>query len=443
MSMTETLLPKSYHAAVERWRDLYLPDHAFLEASWEKHFPREPRPKLCALRECGMCGVVECGERKGEAKYTRVAEMPEEQARHLFAMIRAQASTEFGSIQQHQLTLSRARDEEEQVWVLRMMADELRHGYQMLHLLVEDDWSAATGRGATDLVEEILSIRTGDHVLGAFNIDFDSFVDNIVFCALIDRVGKFQLAMQRVSAYSPMAESMPQMLREEAFHLAAGVVPMRRWVERAARGSVEIGLGMLQKVLAKWVPRGLEMFGDERGGGSNVRWGLKPAKNAEAQEAYYLELGKVVRDLNLRYLRARLPGLSLADAEALLARLEEGRGSERGIRFDELLRLPHREFFRRRGVPAFRMVGLDGEPYTDRDEYVRHLARVLPESYLAGRDFHDYLQQLDRVVRGELEPGKAAAQSPSLRRVGGVCPCSRAVRWVVDEPAPSSGTMAV
>ena len=79
-------------------------------------------------------------------------------------------------------------------------------------------------------------MNTGSHVLGAFNIDFDSFVDNVVFCALIDRVGKYQLAMQKISAYKPMAESMPQMLREEAFHLAAGVVPMRRWVTKAAQG---------------------------------------------------------------------------------------------------------------------------------------------------------------------------------------------------------------
>ena len=65
------------------------------------------------------------------------------------------------------------------------------------------------------MVEDILSMQTGSHVLGAFNIEFDSFVDNVVFCALIDRVGKYQLSMQRISAYKPMAESMPKMLREE------------------------------------------------------------------------------------------------------------------------------------------------------------------------------------------------------------------------------------
>ena len=435
MSMTEAQLPKPFHSAVERWRDLFLPDYGFLMEHWDRYFPREPRFKLCAFRECGMCGTIECGERRGEPKHTSAAGMVPEQAGHLFAAVRAQASTEFGSIQQHQLTLSRAQEEEEQAWILRMMAEELRHGYQMLHLLVEDDWSAvAGGKSATDLVEEILQMRTGSHVLGAFNVDFDSFVDNVVFCALIDRVGKYQLAMQKVSAYSPMAESMPQMLREEAFHLAAGVVPMRRWVEKAARGSVFISLEMLQKVIDKWVPRGLEMFGDERGGGTNVRWGLKPMVNAEAQEQYYQEIVKMVRDLDLRYVRARVPELAPAEADALLARLLAGGDAERGIRREDLLTVPHKDFFRRRGIPAFRLIGRDGETFASRDEYVRHLTRVLPESYLAGRDFREFLEQLDRVVAGELTPEKAAAHMPALRRVGGVCPCSKAVRWVVDEP---------
>ncbi|HBL26219.1 MAG TPA: hypothetical protein DD490_05220, partial [Acidobacteria bacterium] len=84
----------------------------------------------------------------------------------------------------------------------------------MLHLLVEDDWSSVSKESSADLVEGILSMNTGSHLLGAFNVDFDSFIDNVVFCGLIDRVGKYQLAMQKVSAYQPMAESMPEMLRE-------------------------------------------------------------------------------------------------------------------------------------------------------------------------------------------------------------------------------------
>jgi 1,2-phenylacetyl-CoA epoxidase catalytic subunit len=437
MSLKTVNLPKSFHDAVVRWQETYLTDYDFLLENWDKHFPNDPRFQLCAYRQMGMCAEIECGDFKGQPKHTRASAMLPEQAHHVLGAIRAQASTEFGSIQQHRLTLARAQDEEEQFWILRMMAEELRHGYQMLHLLAEDDWSSVSKDTSADMVEEILSMTTGSHVLGAFNIDFDSFVDNVVFCALIDRVGKYQLSMQKMSAYQPLAESMPQMLREEAFHLASGVVPMRHWVTSAATGEGLVSMEMLQRAINKWLPRGLEMFGDERGGGTNVRFGLKPMKNAEAQAAYREEVGKMVADLNMRYVRARLPELSLADAGQVLARFEAGE-TVSGVRPEELLRLPHPEFFRRRGVPAFTMAGFAGEPFSDLHAYVEHLERNLPEAYRASHDFKDYVETLGKVVRGELTVKAAVSQSPTLRRVGGACPCSKAVRWVVEEPAAAA-----
>jgi len=433
MKARTATLPKKYHDAVLKWRDTFLPDYDFLMESWEKHFPNEPRFQLCAYREMGICSEIECGEHEGKPKHTRAADMAPEQAGHLFGAIRAQASTEFGSIQQHRLTLARAQSEEEQVWILRMMAEELRHGYQMLHVLHEDDWSCVSKESTSDLIDDILSMTTGSHILGAFNIDFDSFVDNVVFCALIDRVGKYQLAMQKISAYKPMAESMPQMLREEAFHLAAGVVPMRRWATQAAQGEVYVTMEMLQKAINKWLPRGMEMFGDERGGGTNVRYGLKPMKNAEAQKLYYEEVEKLLTDVNKRYVRARLPKLSLAEADKVVRRVLDGDTVE-GIRPEDLLRIPHPEFFRRRGVPAFRRIGHDGTELETVDDYLKHLRDHLPESYLAGRDFRDYTDTLREVASGEVSAADAARRMPTLRRVAGACPCSKSVRWVVDEP---------
>ena len=434
MSVRTTTLPKKYHDAVTKWRETFIPDYDLLMENWEKFFPTEPKFQLCAYRQMGMCTEIECGDDKGKPKFTRASDMKAEQAHHLFGAIRAQASTEFGSIQQHRLTLARAQEEEEQFWILRMMAEELRHGYQMLHLLVEDDWSSVTQESRADLVEGILSMNTGSHILGAFNVDFDSFIDNVVFCGLIDRVGKYQLAMQKVSAYQPMAESMPQMLREEAFHLAAGVVPMRRWVTAAAKGGTFITMQDLQKAFNKWVPRALEMFGDERGGGSNVRMGLKPMKNAEAQKNYVEEIGKLVRDLNVRFLRARVERLNHGESEAALDRILAGETFE-GIRREDLLHLPHAEYFRRRGVPAFKMVGFDGEVFTDHVSYLGHLVKTLPESYRASRDFKEYVEALTQVAEGKLKPEEAAGKMPSLRRVGGACPCSKSVRWVADDPA--------
>lgn len=441
MNARTASLPKPFHDAVVRWRQTYLPDYDLLLDRWDRFFPNEPRFELCAFRELGMCDTVECGDMTGKPKATRAADLMPEQSHHVFGAIRAQASTEFGSIQQHRLTLSRAQEEEEQFWILRMMAEELRHGYQMLHLLVEDDWSCVTQESKAEVVEGILGMTTGSHILGAFNIDFDSFVDNVVFCALIDRVGKYQLAMQRISAYKPMAESMPQMLREEAFHLAAGVVPMRRWVTKAARGDVYITMEMLQKAINKWLPRALEMFGDERGGGTNVRYGLKPMKNAEAQRQYYEEVEKLVRDLNMRYVRARVKKVALAEAEKLLDRIAAGETVE-GVAPEELLRLPHPDYFRRRGVPAFTTAGWDGKPVADFKAYTRHLAATLPESYLAGIDFREHLDALGKVQQGELTIEQATRQTPALRRVAGACPCSKGVRWVIDEPSAAGAAAA-
>jgi 1,2-phenylacetyl-CoA epoxidase catalytic subunit len=433
MNVEQTSLPKRFHDAVVHWQRHNFPDYGLLPENWQTYFPNDPEFCLCAKMEIGMGDTIEVGDKKGERRMTKPSEMGEEPAKHLLAIIRAQASTEFGSIQQHEGTLARAQDDEDRFWVLRVMAEELRHGYQMFHLLVSQDWSSVSGQKAEEMVEEILSMQTGSHVLDAFNLEYDSFVDNVVFAAVIDRVGKYQLSMQKVCAYKPFAQSMPPMLREEAFHLAAGVIPLRRWVQRAAEGNELISTQAIQRSFNKWLPRGLEMFGHEKGGDSNIRFGFKNMKNAEAQALYYEEVRKMIADLNQRYLRARLPKLSPEEAERLADRLMKDGGRHEGIDHEDLIRIPHPSFFRRKGEPAFTMVGTHGESYTDVDSYLRHLKQNLPEPYLHSRDLKSYLETLRDVVAGRTTVDQAIRKMPKLKRVGGMCPCSRSVRWVVED----------
>jgi 1,2-phenylacetyl-CoA epoxidase catalytic subunit len=314
------------------------------------------------------------------------------------------------------------------------MAEELRHGYQMVHLLTSQDWSPVTDTKPSDMVEEILSMQTGSHVLAAFNLEFDSFLDNVVFAAFIDRVGKYQLTMQKVSSYEPYATSMPPMLKEEAFHLAAGVVPLRRWVEAAARGDGLIDMAAIQKSCTKWFCRGLEMFGDDRpdshGGEDSVRLGLKDMTNRQAQDAYIAEVSHMLADLNARYVRAKRPDLSRDDADAIFARVTEKKTDEGEIRYDDLLRLPDRRFFRRRGEGAFQPIGFDGESYDDVEAFVRHVSSRLPEAYRASVDVKHWVETLRKVHRGEMTLKDAIKSMPRLARVGGGCPCSNSVRWV-------------
>ncbi|MEX2047152.1 MAG: Phenylacetic acid catabolic protein [Chloroflexota bacterium] len=439
MSDEIRMLPKAYHDAVEHWQRHNFPEYPQLSRRWEQYFPKDDEFCLCARVEKGMPAEIQVGDRKGQPKAVAPKELDKEAAQQLLMIIRAQASTEFGSIQQHHGTFERANDAQDQTWVLRVMAEELRHGYQMIHLLTSADWSSVTDTKPRDMVEEILSMQTGSHVLAAFNLEYDSFGDSIVFAAFIDRVGKYQLTMQKVNAYAPMAASMPPMLREEAFHLAAGVIPMRRWMEAAARDrNATMDVPTIQKMVTKWYARGLEMFGDERGGQTNVKLGLKDMANREAQDMYIDEVTRMLDDLNIRFVRARLAHLSREDADAAYGRIRRGEAAQ-GISRDDLLRLPDRRLFRRRGEPAFQMVGFDGEQFTDVEEYIAHVLTHLPEAYRASIDVKHWIEVQRKVSAGELELKQAISSMPRLARVGGACPCSKSVRWVVDLPEGMSG----
>ena len=440
MADQQSQLPREYHEAVIHWQRHNFPDYTKLPEQWDTYFPKDAAFCLCARIQQNMPERIEVGDRAGQPKALVPKELDPKAAAELLAIIRAQASTEFGSIQQHQATLARASDPQDQAWVLRVMAEELRHGYQMIHLLTSADWSPVTDTKPADMVEEILSMKTGSHVLAAFNLEYDSFVDNVVFAAFIDRVGKYQLTMQKVNAYQPMAASMPPMLREEAFHLAAGVIPMRRWAEAAVKSDALITMPALQKAVNKWFGRGLEMFGDERGGKTNVALGLKDKTNRVAQDEYVLEVEKMLDDINQRYVRARFPQRSRDEADALYARVKAERGTVDGLSWDEdLLKLPHRGFFRRRGEYAFQLIGVDGSTYDDVERYIAHVRDHLPEAYLASVDVKHWADLQRGVANGTVTLEAALRSMPRLARVGGACPCANSVRWVVDVEVPANG----
>ncbi len=437
MNIETTNIPKKYEDAIAHWVKHNFQDLPILDKYWDKHFPADDKFCLCAKMDLSTSRVQELGDHAGAPKAEDPSELSEEQAKQILGIIRAQASTEFGSIQQHQVTIDRSPSDQDKFWVLRVMAEELRHGYQMFHMLTSRNWDKLSGGVKTeDMVEDVLQMETGTHVLEAFNLPYDSFVDNVVFSGVIDRVGKYQLTMQKVCAYRPFAQSMAPMLREEAFHLATGVVPMRRWLEAAAQGDGFITPKQIQQSLNKWIPRGLEMFGDERGGEKNMKLGFKDMKNGEAQLKYWNEVAKLLHDLNLRFLRARFPTRSPADVERILATILRERTAVEGTQYEEILKMPHREFFRRRGEPAFRMDSVEGDAFTDVEEYVRHLAAVLPPAYLASRDMMQYRDLIRRVSGGETTREEAAMKSPVMkRRAESVCPCSKGVRWVDTDEA--------
>ena len=142
----------------------------------------------------------------------------------------------------------------------------------------------------------------------------------------------------------------------------------------------------------------------------------------------------MTRDINSRYLRARFADLAPDQVEGVLDQLARSRGKYQGVSWDDLLHVPDRRFFRRKGEPAWQMVGTQGEPFDDVDAYLRYLPGHLPEAYLTTRDMRSYAETLRKVASGEMSVADAILKMPRLKRVGGTCPCSRSVRWVLEEP---------
>jgi len=63
----------------------------------------------------------------------------------------------------------------------------------------------------------------------------------------------------------------------------------------------------------------------------------------------------------------------------------------------------------------------------------------LPEAYRASIDVKHWLELQRMVAKGEVELKKAISSMPRLARVGGSCPCSKSVRWVMDVPEGATG----
>ena len=341
-------------------------------------------------------------------------------------------------------TLARAQDEEEQFWVLRMMAEELRHGYQMLHLLLEDDWTLGLqGVSRADMVEDILSMNTGSHVLGAFNIDFDSFVDNVVFCALIDRVGKYQLAD---------AEDLrlPADGREHAADAARGGLPPRRrrgahaplGDGRGARRGAASPMDMLQKRLNKWLPRGLEMFGDERGGGTNVK--LRPQADEERRGAGPVLRGG--REAGARPQPALSCGraaraLTTAQAEAVLDRSWPARWSRASQPRGPAAHAARRSSSAAAASRRSAWWASTARPSTTLQDYLRHLvaqpARAVPRRAATSRTTSSAAQG----GRGRDDAPRrppAAMPSPAPRRRRLPVLASRCAGWWTTRPTARS-----
>lgn len=260
------------------------------------------------------------GDFRGRPKWETVRQIPDQRVRDtLLNLIVYQGDTEFGSVEQQRHLFETAPSDYDLKSLSRVMSEEMRHGWQMCHLLV-------THFGQTGKIEaqKLLERRsfTKTRLLGSFNESVDTWLDFFVYTDFVDRDGKFQLTMLSDSAFAPLARSMGPMLHEESFHLGTGHSGLQR-ILRAGR----VGTPLLQRFLNKWIPTAFDLFGTDHSSTAQwcYVWGLKgrfdedPARpaqrdalNEEARETYHAECVKLIEGLN-RLATKGQPPLSVPD----------------------------------------------------------------------------------------------------------------------------------
>jgi benzoyl-CoA 2,3-dioxygenase component B len=251
------------------------------------------------------------GDYKGRKRWEKVTEIPDQRIRDaLQHLIVYQGDTEFASVEQQRNLVGTAPSEYDLGCLARVMREEMRHGFQMCHVLVSH-----FGRSGRIEAQKQLERRSwkSTRLLGSFNVDVVDWLDFYTYTEFVDRDGKFQLKMLSHSAFAPLARSMGPMLREEAFHLGTGHNGLKR-VLKAGVVPVEV----LQKYFNKWLPTAYDLFGVDNSSSAHWAyvWGLKgrfdeeenpePAKR-DALNDYARRLYKEDVDKHIAALNAVLP----------------------------------------------------------------------------------------------------------------------------------------
>lgn len=301
---------------------------------------------------------IEFGHYKGQNKWPTLMHIPDQRVRDaLQNLIVYQGDTEFASVEQQRRLLVKPPSDYDLLSIMRVMCEEMRHGWQMSYLLCEH-FGDEGRREAQKLLER--TAEEGQRLLGSFNEIVDNWLDFFTYTQFIDRDGKFQLKMLSTSAFEPLALSMGPMLKEESYHLGTGNNGLLRIV-KARRVQPEL----IQKFFNKWVPTAFDLFGTDHSSSAQWAyvWGLKGRfdERENDQEAPVNSLNEAARNLYRE------------ECVRLVDRLNQYIPEE-----DRWLVIPDLKFNRKIGDYAHQHYTVSGEPISA-DRYEEYLESVTPQ----------------------------------------------------------------
>ncbi len=318
---------------------------------------------------------IEFGHYKGQSKWKTVMHIPDQRIRDaLQNLIVYQGDTEFASVEQQRRLLENPPSDYDLLSIMRVMSEEMRHGWQMSYLLCEH-FGDEGRREAQKLLER--TAEEGQRLLGSFNEIVDNWLDFFTYTQFIDRDGKFQLKMLSTSAFDPLSRSMGPMLKEESYHLGTGNSGLLRIV-KAGKVSPEL----MQKFFNKWVPTAFDLFGTDRSSSAHWAyvWGLKGRFDERENEA----------EAKMDQLNELSRGLYRDECVRLVERLNQHIPDR-----DRWLKIPDLKFNRKIGMYAHEHFTLDGEPVSAA-AYEKYRDSVLPteQDY---ETLHDIMKEPDWI----------------------------------------------
>jgi benzoyl-CoA 2,3-epoxidase subunit B len=223
---------------------------------------------------------IEFGDYRGQLRWKTLMHIPDQRIRDAAQnLIVYQGDTEFASVEQQRRLFDDAPSRYDYLSLVRVMTEEMRHGWQMSHVLMSQ-----FGRSGRIEAQKLLERRafSDSRLLGAFNEIVENWLDFYTYTQFVDRDGKFQLTMLSHSGFLPLAQSMIPMLKEESFHLGTGNTGLRRIVQAG-----RVPTAIIQKYFNKWLPTSFDLFGTDFSSSAHWAyvWGLKGRYNErEARE---------------------------------------------------------------------------------------------------------------------------------------------------------------
>lgn len=300
---------------------------------------------------------IEFGHYAGQRKWPTVMHIPDQRIRDaLQTLIIFQGDTEFASVEQQRSLLETAPSSHDLLSIYRVMAEEMRHGWQMSYLLVTH-----FGDEGKREAEKLLQRRAEEQerLLGSFNEAVENWLDFFAYTEFIDRDGKYQLQMLSTSGFAPLSRSMKPMLKEESYHLGTGNSGLLRII-KAGRIPTDI----MQRFFNKWVSTAFDLFGTDNSSSAQwaYTWGLKGRfdERTNAQEANATTLNEQARELYRQ------------EVQGLIDRLNQHVPDDM-----PKLRIPDIKFNRKIGTYKRQTYTIDGQPL-EAEKYESYLAAQLP-----------------------------------------------------------------